>query len=287
MFFICLSHDIDRPYKSFQYIVHCFKSLVKGDIRKGLYHLFSVFNKQNPYFNFDFLAELEKSFGVRSTYFFMNETGKARFFSPRTWEIFIGRYSFDDPVIQNVIKTIDQSGCEIGLHGSYYSFNNKTLLLKEKKQLEYIIGHPVTGIRQHYLNRDENTWQIQHEVGFTFDSSLEFCRAFNDFDKSRLKPFYPHNHNFVEFPLHIMDTSLMLAVKGYDAMWRKCQEIIDMVESEKSLLVVNFHIRFLNIKERPDIVRLYKSIIEECKKRGAQFITMSEAYGKYNETAKS
>jgi peptidoglycan/xylan/chitin deacetylase (PgdA/CDA1 family) len=285
MFTVCLSHDIDRPYKSFQYIVHFVKSLARGDLKKGLYHLFSVFGKHNPYFNFDFLAEIEKSYGVRSTYFFMNETGKARLFAPRTWEIFIGRYSFDDPAIQNVIRTIDRSGCEIGLHGSYYSYNNKTLLQKEKDQLESIIGHPVTGTRQHYLNRDENTWKMQEEIGFNYDSSLEFSRSFDYFDDARLRPFYPHQSRFVVFPLHVMDTSLMLAARDFEAMWEKCREIIDKVENEKTILVVNFHIRFLNTRERPDIVKLYKTIIEECRKRGAQFITMSEAYSNFLDTS--
>ena len=85
---------------------------------------------------------------------------------------------------------LDKNGWEVGLHGSYNSFNNYALMKSEKQFLENILNHKVIGIRQHHLQIGEKTWEIQKECGFKYDSSLGFNEKIG-FKNKQYKFFSP------------------------------------------------------------------------------------------------
>ena len=66
-FVVCLTHDVDRIRKSYQYITHFIKT-------GKLYHIASLFSKKNPYWKFNKIMEIEERYEVRSTFFFLNES---------------------------------------------------------------------------------------------------------------------------------------------------------------------------------------------------------------------
>ena len=77
-FALVVTHDVDRVSKTYQYLPSILQSLKKADISGLAYHLKNLLlkhGKSDPYWTFDFLNRLEESQGIKSTYYFLNETG--------------------------------------------------------------------------------------------------------------------------------------------------------------------------------------------------------------------
>ena len=199
---LALSHDIDRTTKSYQFITKPIRALLKGEFNTFL-QLMSTSLRKGNYWTFDDIIEIENSFNVKSTFFFLNESIRFNILNPISFVLSNGRYNILNPQIVDLIKNLDINGWEIGVHGSYNSYKSLELLKKGKVTLEEILGHPVDGIRQHYLNLDDDTWKKQFDTGFKYDSSYGYTRAIG-FKENKYSPFYPLNNNFVVFLLLLM-----------------------------------------------------------------------------------
>jgi peptidoglycan/xylan/chitin deacetylase (PgdA/CDA1 family) len=264
-FALCLTHDVDRIEKSWW---HCAYYFIRT--RKP-YHLKSLFTKgkERPYWNFEKIMAIEEKHGVRSTFFFLNETKKLEILKFNTFKLAFGNYDLDKPRIVNIIKKLDEGGWEIGVHGSYDSYKNKELLAQEKRVLERILERPVLGIRQHYLRLEiPETWKIQQEIGFKYDASFGF-RDRLEFRDGKLLPFRPIGGDFVAIPLAIMDGPLFSSSMDIEDAWLKCEKMINFAEKTGAILTVLWHNNRFNDNEYPDQMRVYERIIEECKKRNA------------------
>ena len=89
-----------------------------------------------------------------------------------------------------MIREIDRQGWEIGLHSSWYSFDDVDELKRQKEALESALGHEVISIRQHYLHYDIRvTPVVQAAAGFKYDSTL----GFNDNVGFRFGTCYPYH----------------------------------------------------------------------------------------------
>lgn len=271
---VCLSHDIDRTQKTYQYVTKSISSILKGNFR-GVTNQVLSFMKPDQFWTFQDFIDIEQKFKIRSTVFFLNESIKLNLFKPNSYKLALGRYKIDEKRIIKIIKWLDINGWEIGVHGSYNSFKNKELLSKEKHTLETIVGHPIIGIRQHYLNLNENTWKYQKEAGFKYDSSWGFTSSIG-FKDDKYLPFHPFNDNFVVFPLVIGDTSFM-ATKN---KWTEFDKIIDICETKGAVLVINFHQHVYNKYDFPDFKEAYINLIKILKNKNAHFLTLSELFEK-------
>jgi len=267
-----LSHDVDRISKTYQYLTYPIKSLLKHDAKEFFYHVGSIF-KKNPYWCFPEIIRIEREYDVKSTFFFLNETIPFHLFNISNWKLSLGRYKVYDKKVMDIIKYLDQNGWEIGLHGSYNSFNDNKLLMSEKDLLESIIKHSVIGIRQHYLNLNNSTWRIQKELGFKYDTSFGFSNNIG-YKDNIFKPFHPFSDNFTVFPMVIMDESFMNTADRI----KKLLYLLDITEKNNSILVINWHQRSFNENEFPEYKKAYCDIIEECKKRNAIFKTLKDYY---------
>lgn len=269
-FAICLTHDVDRVKKTYQYFTHFVKT-------KDFYHLKSFFiKKQEPYWNFERIMEIEKKHHVKSTFFFLNEKRHLDLLHPKKWALSLDVYSFHDEKIAEIIQKLHANGWEIGVHGSHDSYRNENLLKEEKKELEEIIGDEVTGIRQHYLNLEiPKTWKIQSNAGFKYDASFGF-RDKVGFRDDKFLPFHPLNDSFLEIPLIIMDGPLFRNSKSFEDTWKNVIMLIDQTESHGALLTVLWHQRVFNENEFPNWSKVYENFIALCKKRGAWITTATE-----------
>ena len=269
-FAVCLTHDVDRVRKTYQYITQ---------IKKGNYlRMQELFEFGNSYWDFPTIMRIEDKFEVRSTFFFLQESRKMNLLRPKEWVLSGGKYRFNDKKVSEVIKMLDRNGWEIGLHGSYESYRNEHLLRQEKEALEHVLGAEVTGIRQHYLNLEiPKTWEIQRQVGFLYDASFGL-RDKVGFRDERYLPFHPFDGSFLEVPLTMMDGALFSNYGSKDAIWRKCLNLIENVEKNKRLLTVLWHQRVFDEKEFPGWTIVYKKIIKECTERNAYFGTCKDIH---------
>jgi hypothetical protein len=269
---LALTHDVDRTEKSYQYVSGFLKAVSKGDIPKALYHMKRPKDKE-PYWNIYDIAALEESYGLKSTFFMLDETIRFNPLKPKTFVLAYGRYDPFEPKIQEAIRYLDSKGWEIGVHGSYLSYNNKALLGREKQRLESIVGHPIVGTRQHHLNLDENTWKIQEELGFIYDSTWGFNNDIG-IKEGRIMPFYPNNTKFVVFPLTVMDVCFM----KIENRWDKFHKVLDEIEEKNAIMVVNYHHRVYDEREYPGYKSSYIRIIETALKRNAKIGPMIDFY---------
>ncbi len=222
--------------------------------------------------------EIEKKYDVRSTIFFLKETKKLKILHPSSYILSLGHYDFNEPKITEIIKKLDSEGWEIGLHGSYDSYKNKDLLLKEKKDLEKIVGKQVIGVRQHFLNLEiPKTWEIQKEIGFLYDATFGFKKDIG-FQDEKYLPFQPFNDSFLIIPLIIMDGTLFSKYSDDETRWEKVNEVITLAEENSGVISFLWHQRVFNEKEFPGWAPLYEKIIKECKERNAWFATGKEIY---------
>jgi hypothetical protein len=279
---VALTHDVDRTKKTYQYFTYFVKNLVKGKIGEALKHIKTPGEKE-PYWSFYDIAKLEDSYGLRSTFYMLDESIKFNPFDLSTFALAVGRYDLFEPKIQEAVKYLDANGWEIGLHGSYLSYNNKDLLSREKQRLESIVGHKVIGTRQHYLNMDAGTWKIHEELGFEYDSTWGFTDDIG-IKEGHIKHFYPNESSFVVFPLTIMDICFM----NLPDRWERFYNILDQVEKQDGVLVLNWHHRVFNEQEFPGFRAAYIRIIEESLQRNAHIGPLQDFYKEtVLETAKS
>ena len=274
---VILTHDVDRLDKTFQYLTHVYLNL-KQLTTLGLRSWIVNMSKKDPYFMIDEIIKLEEKHGVRSTFFFLNESLSFDPFRVSNWPLSLGYYKFNDPRLKKIYSRLLSGGWEIGLHGSYLSYNDYSLLVKEKRLLEDAIESSVLGIRQHFLNLTKTTWSNQDRAGFKYDSSWGHTRTIG-FKDNIYKEFNPlENKDFKVVPLALMDFCVM-AVQDY---LPKIIEIIEKCVNNNGVLVVNWHQRTFNDFEFPGYRRVYEEIIHLCKSYNASFYTIHD----YLETNK-
>ncbi len=272
-FTICLTHDVDRVRKTYQYLTH--KSRKKKYSKKK----FSSGIKNNPYWCFDKIMEIEEIYAVRSTFFFLHETIPFNPIKPSNWPLSVGRYSLMGNEVKSIIKELDKNGWEIGLHGSYLSYKNIQLLKEEKALLEDIIESEVIGIRQHYLNLEiPLTWELQSEVGFKYDSSYAIKNDIG-FPNKKYLPFTDDISRMYVIPIALMDSFLFKkSGNDIDIAWNLVSKIMFEAQANNAIFTVIWHQRTFNKEEFPGYIYIYKRIIEEGKRLNAKFLTCREIY---------
>ncbi|MBN2239588.1 MAG: polysaccharide deacetylase family protein [Dehalococcoidales bacterium] len=274
-FTLCLTHDVDRIYKTFQYAPSMIRALKKGNAGQLINQVKSLlFDKGtgNPFWNFNRISRLENELGVKSTFFFLRETGKVRPFNLRSWILFAGRYNISHPDVVRVMNELYNDGFDIGLHGSYNSYTNASMLAEEKAEIEKYLPGKLQGIRQHFLNFDRNrTFNIHEEIGLKYDTTLGFNPGEGTgFRRGTSFPFYPYNTetgqscSILEIPLTVMDGALNTGSELSD-----CASLMDTIAEYNGVLTLLWHQRLFNEQEFPGMLSLYKRIIEMALEKDA------------------
>jgi len=269
---ICLTHDVDRTRKTFQYLTHDIRNLRFGKLR-------TLVNGAQPYWQFERIMEIEESFGVRSTFFFLHESLPFEPFNPSNWKLSLGRYLLREPELKRIIRELDAGGWEIGLHGSYNSYRNLGLLKDEKALLEDVLGKQVMGIRQHYLNLNiPETWLLQREAGLEYDASYGKKQEIGYLNK-QYRPFTDDESGMYVIPLALMESYLFLkAGNNPKRAWALTEQLMDEAEQHNAVFTVLWHQRMFNEEEFPGYAEVYRKIIKEGKRRNAEFITCRNLY---------
>ncbi len=271
-FALCLTHDVDEIYFPWSHLLQAIIYYAKKMNTHGIINSFhwKFRKKESPYLDFKKILDLEKTYNVRSTFFFLaTEKDPIRF-----------RYVIEDAT--EIIKDIQSEGFEIGLHGGYYAYNNLEDIIQQKIRLERVSNSQVIGYRNHYLNFNvPQTWYYLTKAGFTYDSTIGY-NTNNGFRNGMCHPYKPYDRNInnyiniIEIPPIIMDSAFPKGTLVTN--WWELKKMLKVVEKNHGVLTVNFHNEVFHAPYKADFMKLYVHLLEEGRRRKAWMTNASEIH---------
>jgi peptidoglycan/xylan/chitin deacetylase (PgdA/CDA1 family) len=293
-FAVCLTHDVDHvSTRSVKQVVR--RKRMQSAFSKGPRHwcdssmdvvsagLRSL--QRDPIHCYEKWLDLEKTYG-HSTFFF--SPGLDAITRRHANDL---PYELSDKVVfrgerctvAEMIREIDQSGWEIGLHPSWYSFDDAGELRRQKDALEAVVGHPVVSVRQHNLHYDIRYTPAAHaRAGFLYDSSL----GFNDNIGFRFGTSYPWRLYDIErsaelavleVPLIIQEWALLNPAKGMRldeaTAFEYILRISEAVEAVGGVVTLLWHPEYI---VNQSWLGLYRRTLDHLAQKNAWFGTVAE-----------
>jgi hypothetical protein len=265
-FALCLSHDVDRIYKTYQYLSEAISELAPEKIPQ-------LMSGKNPWWQFERIMTVESELGVRSSFNILDEQHissrpKREWIRPEAWKLFAGRYDVTDSQVRSALQVLRDGGWEIGLQGSYNSSNQPERFKSEKETIERSVDVTLLGNRQHYLrlNRSE-TWLALRDIGVRYDMSLA--------DKKETQPQFgyelirPFDDEFVVFPWTVMDVTAMESSSDFSTVLANCKHLLQEIREQRSALVLDWHQRVFYQPDFPRWAELYEELIRYAQELGA------------------
>ena len=305
-FAVCLTHDVDLVYfyslKAAFRQHFCNLKNIRGNRKRIrslaalVWHSFQAVNHINfddPLFCYEKWLEVEASYGARSTFFFWPGWSAVRkhHHSDCSYEL-TDKVVFDGQkcTVAEMIQEIDRRGWEIGLHPSWYSFDDADEMKRQKEALERALGKEIVSVRQHFLHYDIRiTPRVQAEAGLKYDATLGFndnigfrfgtCYPFRLYDLKEEKEL-----PIIEVPLIIQDGAMLSPVKGMrldeDTAFGYVMQLTEEVEKVGGVLTLLWH---PNSIINPRWWNLYLRTLEYLNSKGAFFGTVSDIASQYSE----
>ena len=269
-----VSHDIDNCQSA--WLQGAKSELLNFKFISAAELIFSKIFKEDKWFNFNEILELEKGLGINSTFFFLCRKG-------RNFGYYNADYNIKNKKFKKVFANIIENGSEIGIHGSFGTHDNlnnfKTDLIK--------LPSNINGNRFHFLKFDiEKTPQILNDCNIKYDSSLAFAEHFG-FRNSFCYPFYLYDiindkpTHILEIPLILMDGTLQnkryLKVSKDDVLLR-VNGIINEVKKFNGVFSILWHNTHFSEYKYKGWKKIYIELIEMCKKENSGFINGINLY---------
>jgi len=189
------------------------------------------------------IADLEESFGFRSSFNFVPE-----------------RYKLDHPLIND----LRQRGFEIGVHGLKHDgklyFSHDKFIKRAEKINHYLNELGAVGFRSPLMHR--NPYWLQA-------LKIEYDLSFFDTDPYEPMPggcmsIWPYFiGHFVELPYTLVQDCTLVMVLG-EKTPRIWLEKVSFIEKYHGMALLNSHPDYLN---QPDIWNIYVRFLEEMKER--------------------
>lgn len=290
-FALCLSHDVDILHKynrSFRAAAECGKRVLRGVDRarvgarfgkmmaEALLVPWTRWKDDDPVWRMEKWIDVETRFGFYASYFFIPFSLRKTHFYDMTYQCADQlRYRNTWTTVRGMMRDIAEAGFDVGLHGSYFSYNDPSMLRDQKQQIEDCVGRPVTTTRQHYLRyHAAQTPRIHAEAGLECDSTQGFDVR-QGFRAGTVFPYWCWDHQanrrlpVLEVPMHIEDVSLF--EPGYqnlslDNGLQRVFSLMDTVQDLGGCLTLNWH---PNRLEDERYFESYRLILEEAARRGA------------------
>lgn len=155
--------------------------------------------KKDPYSTFDKIIRLKEQYKINTTFFFL----------VADYTTFDTNVSPSKNKFRLLIKSMGDYA-KVGLHPSYFSMKDETILKKEKERLEAITNMPMEKSRQHYLRFSlPETYQHLIDLEIKEDYSMGYASHVG-FRASTCTPFYFYDLDFeIQTPLKIVPFALM------------------------------------------------------------------------------
>jgi hypothetical protein len=169
---IYLTHDVDAPFycRSWRNVLRIVK-----EKKNPIYAIWQKFKslENDLYYTFPFFLENENAFkdaiGAKcNIYMFFKAGGNAKQDKPV--------YDLESKDIRQLIKLCESYNTKIGLHGSYHSSNNLSMIASEKSRLEQSLGISITDNRNHFLaSREPEDMENLIKAGITDDYTMGYA----------------------------------------------------------------------------------------------------------------
>ena len=149
------------------------------------------------------LTELSKRHGMVSALYWKS-SGKS------DWD---SGYELTMKPVRELISQLKNKGMELGVHPSYYTFNDSRRLGQEVEHICEVIGEIKVGGRQHFLRWHPRTWHDWERCGLAYDSTVGFSDHIG-FRAGTCLPYRPwslelnREINLLEIPLLAMDVTM-------------------------------------------------------------------------------
>jgi peptidoglycan/xylan/chitin deacetylase (PgdA/CDA1 family) len=237
----------------------------------------------DPYHGLDQWRELERSHDARSTFFILPPTTGPAHDSDHSYHLDDKiLYDGEAQTLRSALSDLHAKGWEIGLHPTWYTFDDSDALAREKRAIEAAIGDSVVSVRQHFLHYDPRQTPRAHEAaGLRYDSTL----GFNDNVGFRRGTAYPwqirdlqknRTTSVLELPLVVQDTALFRR-KGLSVDSEMAFEYIkilaERVRDVGGVLTLLWHPSSIADDDRWS---LYQRTLTHLRDRGAWFGTVRE-----------
>ena len=199
------THDVDDPLmwmKGMDIFRSLMFSIIKSPNFNDLKQKLSYWSSgKDPYDTYDRMMDLAEASGVKSTFYFLTGGNSS----------YDRSYNINDNKLQAIIRNIRHREHVVGLHPSYDTYLDATLLSEEKEKINDVDIHQS---RQHYLKVSiPETWTIWQQVGIEKDRTMGYadvagfrcgvCYEFPLFDFNNRQQL-----NVIEQPLIVMDVTL-------------------------------------------------------------------------------
>ncbi|MBZ5501183.1 MAG: polysaccharide deacetylase family protein [Acidobacteriia bacterium] len=199
-----LTHDVDQVGMPFQLNASLGHALKRRSVAGTVRDIASLFSGIEP-IELSLvrrLGALSSDRGLHSAFYW-----KASEASP--WDT---GYDPTNAKVQSVIRSLEQSGFEMGVHPAYSTFRDRATLAREIERLRTSLSVTSPGGRQHYLRWAPDTWLDWEACGLSYDSSVGFAEHFG-FRAGTAIPYRPwsleenRELNLIEVPLVLMDVT--------------------------------------------------------------------------------
>lgn len=266
-FELALTHDVDalRYWKN---TIKSFKTIARDILKFRLMLLIRDIKScvlsavglcKDPFDTFDYLMDVSESINAKSRFFFMACEPTA----------FDDGYNILDENCRALIRKINERGHLIGLHSSYFAYNDPEIL---KNQFNLLSNHslqPITSVRQHCLRFEVPlTWQIMDDNKIEWDSSMGFANkegfrcgvcydfsVFNILTRQKLK--------LKEKSLVAMDVSFFYQGLAPESVKQKITELLNRVRKYNGTFVFLWHNSSLNSNEMGRYKIIYENFIKD------------------------
>jgi hypothetical protein len=285
-----LSHDVDSvDLYTKSYVLFKIKEILqlrksKRSVFKNLSLFFhgslkylGIRKKDNPHWNFDFMRELERNKNFRSVFYFL-DTGILHSDA---------YYTFGEPRILDLFRSLQKEHCEIGLHGPVRSVTDETVMRQSLEKLARYSQAKIVGVRQHRLLwKHPETAKIQKKAGLEYDTTLGFA-AHEGFRNSYCLPFKLYDFqrdcpiDIWEYPLNVMDVTLF-AYRGYtvaEAM-KKSMDLVAEIKRFGGVFSLLWHNSFFDEDTYPGVTGFYQQLLAEIAGAQAENILGNELLDK-------
>lgn len=280
-FAVCLTHDVDDIYPPPKYTalmtLYSAGRLDYKDVKKQLWWKLAG-NAHSPFINFREIMEIEAAYGARSSFYFMAADR----------DILRFRYNVED--LDGMLGTIVDCGCEVGLHGGYYTYGEPTEIENEKRRIENVLNRKITGYRNHYLMfRIPETWEYLVKAGFRYDATIGNNRVIG-FKNGMCHAFKPVHRvtgvtiDIVELPMVLADFTLFNSNLPVDRLWEISRGMIDSVEKCNGVATLLWHNDVFSTNFRKSWVKLYEKILRYCHQKNA-WITSGDQISEWTRKA--